>query len=271
MPDLADDVAALLLPLPVPLPADADEAERAALEAHRDQLLVERSDTVARLQEAWDLRDEDPLLLALGEQARIKEEVERRIRRLVALAREFVGPRPYPWEVLAEAMRTSTSKVRGAYDHLDVEVVASIIGRRSTVAQSPADDAGLAELVAGLEARTPAPAKAQVAGVAAALREQGWTPYPPVPRTANPKYARRYVRWERRWPKGTTISLYQEPAGFLGVHAKMATDDPRWFCESYGWGDEGDEVTADDVAKALTAYGERVACFDADRRRHGDG
>jgi hypothetical protein len=129
----------------------------------------------------------------------------------------------------------------------------------------------LAQLVGELEARTAEPARQHVAGVAAALRKQGWTPYAPVPRTPNPKFARRYLRWEFRWPRGTVISLYQEPAGFLGVHAKMATDDPRWFSQPYGIDTDGEQVTAADIAAKLATYTDRVARYDAENAatRHG--
>jgi hypothetical protein len=51
----------------------------------------------------------------------------------------------------------------------------------------------------------------------------------------------------------------------LGVHAKMATDDPRWFHETYGITSDGEEVTAADIAAALTEYADRVTQYDAER------
>ncbi|WP_139128813.1 hypothetical protein [Micromonospora nigra] len=267
MPDLTDDIAALLHPLPRPLPAHADDHETDLYERQLKEVLTCRADTVRRLREVWTTHDYDPLLFALGEQQRVKAAAEERIRLLVAYAREFVSPRPYTQEALAAEMEASPSAVRGAYDHQDVEIVASATGRRTTVVQQPAAPGTLNALISELEDRTSAPGREHVAGVAQALLDHGWTPYPPVRRTPNPKYARRYVRWERRWPHGTVISLYQEPAGFLGTYARMAPDDPRWFSETYGINADGEKVTASDIATALAAYINRVSQHDAERGR----
>ncbi|RQW98153.1 hypothetical protein [Micromonospora inaquosa] len=265
MPELSDDVAALLHTLPRPLPADADADERDLYEQELEEVLARRADTARRLREVWITHDYDPLLFALGEQQRAKAAADERIRLLVAYAREFVSPRPYTQEALAIEMEVSPSAVRGAYDHQDVEIVASATGRRTTVMQQPAGEGTLNSLIAELEDRTSGPGREHVAGVAQALLQQGWTPYPPVRRTPNPKYASRYVRWERRWPFGTVISLYQEPAGFLGTYARMAPDDPRWFSMTYGINAEGEKITAADVATALAAYADRVNEHDAER------
>ncbi|MEU8216708.1 hypothetical protein AB0C47_13155 [Micromonospora taraxaci] len=267
MPELNDDVAALLHTLPRPLPADADDHERDLYEQDLEEMLARRADTARRLREVWTTHDYDPLLFALGEQQRAKAAADERIRLLVAYAREFVSPRPYTQEALAIEMAVSPSAVRGSYDHQDVEIVASATGRRSTVVQQPAGEGTLNSLIAELEDRTSGPGREHVAGVAQALLRQGWTPYPPVRRTPNPKYARRYVRWERRWPFGTVISLYQEPAGFLGTYARMAVDDPRWFSRTYGIDADGEKITAADVATALAAYADRVTEHDAERGR----
>jgi hypothetical protein len=41
------------------------------------------------------------------------------------------------------------------------------------------------------------------------LSENGWTPYPPGQATQVGKW---HVRWVRRCPGGTTVTLYQEPS-----------------------------------------------------------
>lgn len=263
MADLIEDIVALLHPMPFS-PANAVDVEQEAIAWQREQIIRERKDTDARLRRLWDQTDIDPLLHVLDEQRRIRDEVEARIRHVVAYAREFVAPRPYPLEALAPSLGVSPSAVRGSYDHRDVEQVAEVTGRRSTVTQTPADPATQERLVDELAARTkPESAQAQVHAVAAALARHGWTPYAPVRRTPNPRFAKHYVRWEQRWPYGTVVSLYQEPDGWLGVHAKMPEDDPRWFNEQYGARDEdGEMVTASDIFDALTVYGARVTRYD---------
>lgn len=175
-------------------------------------------------------------------------------------------PRPYPLESLAPSLGASPSAVRGFYDHRDAEQVAEVTGRRSTVTQTPA--ASVAErgkLIAELAARaTDEQVRDQAPGVAATLWEHGWTPYAPVRRTANPKYAKLYVRWEKRWPNGTVISLYQEPNGWLGVYARMPENDPRWFSEPYGGTNpnDGKSITASDISDALTIYDATVTRYD---------
>ncbi|MDG9674856.1 hypothetical protein [Micromonospora sp. DH14] len=264
MPDLIDDVARLLHPPPL-LRLDADDAEREATEHYRQDVDAAREGTAAQLRTLAERHDIDPLLHALAEQVRVRDEAERHIRLLVGYARECVAPRPYTLEALAGAMHASTSTVRGVFDHQDIEQVTSLTGRRSTVVQSPADEATRQRLIVALEDRTREPARAHVAGVAAALHDLGFTAYPPVSRTANPKHGRQYIRHERRWPNGTVISLYQEPAGFVAVHGHMAEDDPRWYSQLYGIADDGELVSAADVAESLAAYVERLTRYDADK------
>jgi hypothetical protein len=126
-------------------------------------------------------------------------------------------------------------------------------------------DTAAAQLIDELAAHTPdEQIRDQMPAVAAALLEHGWTPYAPVRRTANPKHAKQYVRWEKRWPHGTPISLYQEPNGWLGVYARMPEDDPRWFAEPCSGIDprDGQPVTASDVYDALTIYDARITRCD---------
>jgi len=261
MVDLYSEIAALLHPLPI---ASADEDET-HLELVAQFAGREREATAARLRRLWEESDLDPLLEAIEEQHRVRAEAEQRIRHLVAYGREFVTPRPYPREILAPSLGGSPSAVRGAYDHRDVEQVAEILGRRSTTSRTPATAAELTELLDGLADRSKTDAAAgQVHAVADALREHGWTPYAPVTRTANKKFAKHYVRWEKRWPNGTVVALYQEPDGWLGVHAKMPETDARWFSERYGIDDpdDGRPITASDIYTALTSYDARISRAD---------
>jgi hypothetical protein len=268
MPDLPEDIAALLHPMPLPS-ADEDDVEPEAIHTHHENVTSKREDTAASLRRMRHETTTDPLLHALNEQRRIRDEADSRIRLLVAYGREFVAPRPYPLETLAATLRASPSGVRGLYDHRDVEQVAEVTGRRCTLPQTPADTAEHEQLLDELAARTKnQSARSQVHEVAAALLQRDWTPYAPVRRTPNPRYAKAYVRWEKRWPNGTLISLFQEPNGWLGVHARMRQDNPRWFSEPYGTTQpDGTLITASDIADALTSYDTRLARHDAERGR----
>src|SRR6266487_3393740 len=143
MPDLFEDVAALLHPVPI-TPANPNDSEQEVIDWQREQVIRERAETAGRLRKIWNDTDMDPLLHALYEQQSIRAGAEARIRHLVAYAREFVSPRPYTLEALAPSLGSSASAVRGGYDHRDVEQVAAITGRRSIVPQTPADTAAAA-------------------------------------------------------------------------------------------------------------------------------
>jgi len=69
----------------------------------------------------------DPLLTALTEARKRKEQADHDIRVLVAYARELVTPRPYRLIDLAQAAGISISGVRTAYDRGDVETAARIL------------------------------------------------------------------------------------------------------------------------------------------------
>jgi hypothetical protein len=255
--DECDDIAAILHPAPAPLPPHADDEEKETFNFAKSLMRRDRSRDSHRLRDRRD-RDQDPVLAALREQARIKAEADRRIRELLAYAREFVAPRGYTLDALAAQTGMSYSAVRGAYDQHDVEAVAEATGRRRTQDEQPVAESALAQLVGELAEHTAVPARQFVADVAAALHQQGWTPYPPVARTPNPRTAKRYIRWTRSWPHGTTVGLYQEPSGVLSTHAKMPTTDPRYFTIE---NDDGGGVA--ELPMELAKYAERITRYDA--------
>jgi hypothetical protein len=132
--DIFEALAAITHPLP-------EYQEFAALNDHLadDDRQVAFSDTLEqaeREREAYlnELREQgeyaaenggefDPLL---GEVARCRAEMlnaERRMRLLVAYAREFVRPQPYQLKDLAQAAGLSISGVRIAYDEDEVREV----------------------------------------------------------------------------------------------------------------------------------------------------
>jgi hypothetical protein len=71
---------------------------------------------------------EDPLLAALADAKRRKEQADQQIRLLLAYAREHVQPRPSRLADLAEAAGMSISGVRTAYTQADIEQAARLTG-----------------------------------------------------------------------------------------------------------------------------------------------
>jgi hypothetical protein len=74
------------------------------------------------------MNQEDPLLAALADAKRRKEQADQQIRLLLAYAREHVQPRPYRLADLAEAAGMSISGVRTAYTQADIEQAARLTG-----------------------------------------------------------------------------------------------------------------------------------------------
>jgi len=71
---------------------------------------------------------DDPLLAALADANRRKEQATRQIRLLLAYAREHVQPRPYRLADLADAAGMSISGVRTAYTQADIDQAARLTG-----------------------------------------------------------------------------------------------------------------------------------------------
>jgi hypothetical protein len=71
---------------------------------------------------------DDPLLAALADARRRKEQADQQIRLLLAYAREHVQPRPYRLADLAETAGMSISGVRTAYTKADIEQAARLTG-----------------------------------------------------------------------------------------------------------------------------------------------
>jgi hypothetical protein len=140
MRDMVSDLTALLLPLPAhPGPA-AEEDEREVWSMVADQIHQEREELADQLRLAWEEGEVDPLLGEMAAARRQMLHAERRMRLLIAYGREFVGPRPYTLEGLAQASGMSISGVRTAYDDDEVAEVAARTGakpRRRDGAASP--------------------------------------------------------------------------------------------------------------------------------------
>jgi hypothetical protein len=134
--DVFQDLAALAHPMPDRIEYDPgfddarhDIACRNAADAQRTY--------AEQLREAWDITEQDPFLAELAYVRQVTVAAEKRLRLLLAYGREFVSPRPYRLEDLAQAAGMSVSGVRTAYDTDEIDTVAAITGakpRRYTAA-----------------------------------------------------------------------------------------------------------------------------------------
>ena len=71
---------------------------------------------------------DDPLLAALEDAARRKQQASHDMRLLLAYAREHTKPRPYRLADLAEAAGKSISGIRTAYSKVDIDQAARLTG-----------------------------------------------------------------------------------------------------------------------------------------------
>jgi hypothetical protein len=230
--DTFADVAAILHPLPeAPDPDDTDTPD--GYDAARQQAGQDRQQTIDQLRLGWDEGGIDPLLSALTTARRARERAETQIRHLVAYGREFTIPRPYTLGDLADAAGMSVSGVRTGYDHHDVDAVAETTGARPREwrVTDPTDDAAIRGLLDDL-ARRHQGDPARPSQVYYTLKARGWTPHAPDARTPGTKAAKRYIRWERTWPGGSTVTLYQE-ADHVIASGKIADAGPVRFRVDY--------------------------------------
>jgi hypothetical protein len=144
--DIVSDVCSIVHPIP---DHPGDDAPEEALDVFSDQAAEAehaRARRRAEIEAAWDGGDVDPLL---GEIISARAEIraaEQRLRLLIAYGREFVEPRPYTLDSLAQAAGMSVSGVRTAYDDEEIFTVARQIGaklrrRESTEQAAPSTTA----------------------------------------------------------------------------------------------------------------------------------
>lgn len=132
--DACDEVAAILVPYPTRQGLDGDAYGRAVATAHEERVAL-----------AEDLRrslhddGQDPLLHTVRQTHQRIEDAQADLRRLLAYARRFVRPRPYPLRDLGQAGGMSASSARTAYAPEDVDAVARLLGRNQ-VPGGTADD-----------------------------------------------------------------------------------------------------------------------------------
>lgn len=127
--DIAADVAAILHPLPTPSPEEYAESPD-VYDTWREDAAEEQQRIAEQLRRGTEDGEADPLLTALANEVAAKQDAEANIRRLLAYGREFVRPRGYTLESLAQASGMSFSGVRTAYDDREVGQVAEYTGAK---------------------------------------------------------------------------------------------------------------------------------------------
>jgi hypothetical protein len=120
------------------LPSSDNPNASIETEAPAEHVLQDRETHASQLRQAWDEADIEPLLGEVQAARYRMLAAERDLRLLLAYAREFVLPRPYPLEDLARASGMSISGVRTAYDDDDIDAVATVTGMKSKAHSSPA-------------------------------------------------------------------------------------------------------------------------------------
>ncbi|UXY32383.1 hypothetical protein [Streptomyces sp. HUAS TT20] len=134
--DQIRELAALLHPMPEPGSVTPDDCFSDAC----DQVERERKDYADNLEAAAFGTEGDPVILALEQARAEKEEADRRIRRILAYAKEFQPPRRYILDELGRASGYSISGVRTAYTPEEIGLVQSQIRRdprRSVSGEDP--------------------------------------------------------------------------------------------------------------------------------------
>lgn len=251
-----EDVAAILYPLP----ERPDHCDDDLYSDMCSGVFDNRQSAIAQWELNWEHGDTDPLLGALRHAQARRSEAEQDIRLLLAYGREFVAPRPYTLGDLADAAGMSVSGIRTGYDHHDVAAVAETTGAkpREWRASDPSDDAPVQEMRNDLDRRHSGGEPGRPTQVYGVLLTDGWTPHVPESRTPGTKATKRYLRWERSWPAGTRVTLYQE-ADTLAASGKIQQDDPRRFHVDYAATDPHE------VWAQLAEFTKAIADHDAAR------
>lgn len=126
--DIFDHIAALAHPLPTS-PSEVNPPE--ALPDAQDHIRDLRQDYADNLRGAWEAEDHDPLLTEIERVRKQRAELDKQLRELIAYGREFVGPRPYPLNTLANAAGLgSHSSVRTFYGEAEIEAVIKRTGAK---------------------------------------------------------------------------------------------------------------------------------------------
>lgn len=139
--DIVSDVCNIVCPIPDPPGDGAPEEVVDAFGAEIDVALAAQDRLRGNIEASWEGGDVDPLIGEIANARAEIREAEQRLRLLLAYGREFVEPRPYTLDSLAQAAGMSVSGVRTAYDNEEIFTVAKLIGaklRRRDDADAPA-------------------------------------------------------------------------------------------------------------------------------------
>lgn len=135
------DLACLAHPMPDRFDLDDPPFDDARHAIARRRTADAQRDYATNLREAWEITEQDPLLAELAYARKMMLAAEQRLRQLIAYGREFVAPRPYRLEDLAQAAGMSISGVRTAYDDDEIDAVATLTGAKPRRANPPAGPA----------------------------------------------------------------------------------------------------------------------------------
>lgn len=128
--DVIGDVCSIVHPMPDHPGNDAPEEALDLFTGEAADVERDRARLRDLIEASWDGGDIDPLL---GQIVSARTEIraaENRLRLLLAYGREFVEPRPYTLDSLAQAAGMSVSGVRTAYDNEEIFTVAKLIGAK---------------------------------------------------------------------------------------------------------------------------------------------
>jgi hypothetical protein len=128
--DIVGDVCNIVHPMPDHPGDDAPEELIDAFGAETDIAGHAQDRLRGNIEAAWEGGDVDPLISQIASARTEIREAEQRLRLLLAYGREFVEPRPYTLDSLAQAAGMSVSGVRTAYDNEEIFTVAKLIGAK---------------------------------------------------------------------------------------------------------------------------------------------
>jgi hypothetical protein len=128
--DIIGDVCSIVYPMPEHPGDNATDDELHVFNELARGVAEAREHLRPQLELAWEDGDVDPLLDEIADARADLEAAELRLRRLIAYGREFVDPRPYTLDSLAQAAGMSVSGVRTAYDDAEIVDVARLIGAK---------------------------------------------------------------------------------------------------------------------------------------------
>lgn len=135
--DTIEDLSKILYPLP----EESGEDDWGQVEEQRQEVLEARENYRVAAEAMQDDHDIDPYLDEVSRARAAITRADMRLRHLLAYGREFVEPRPYTLDVLAQRGGLSSSGVRKAYGDDDIYAVAKLIGARLHRRDDPEGDA----------------------------------------------------------------------------------------------------------------------------------